>query len=308
MKKNLLALAVILFAGITTVLGQNELIIDENFQLWESTEDLKPDPEDSCWVVAQEDTVYRELDIVTSSGLEQTTVTMIKVRIAPDCDSRRQYDGSGTNTEGVTTGWVELNKLQGDYANINDWELSEDTIGQFIFGPIPQIDSIRFAHSNTGSQRGIRIYFSFDGENWERPTDDEFWDCDDCQAGAVNTVEIFESDVYIMFTSGFKQSDGTSQYSRLHNIEVWGKPGELDRTGIHDRKVGSLNFVALGDNKYQIKGEIDNIQLFNTLGGLVNIVNANTDIIDLSPLSSGIYIFRATDKQGVEHIQKVFKY
>jgi len=306
MKKNLLLLTVILFAGIATAFGQT-LIIDENFQLWDPTEDLHADPLDSCWVVAQEDTVYREMDVVTSSGLEQITVTMIKVRIAPDCDSRRGYDG-GANTEGVTTGWVELNKLQDDYANVNDWELSADTIGQFIFGPIPQIDSIRFAHSATGSQRGIRIYFSFDGENWERPTDDEFWDCADCQAGAVNTVEIFESDVYIMFTSGFKMSDGTSQYSRLHNIEVWGTPGEIDRTGIHDKKVESLIFEALGDNKYQIKGEINKIQLFNTLGGIVDIMSGDTDVLDLSPLTSGIYIIRATDKQGVEYMQKVFKY
>lgn len=306
MKRILLALTVLAFIGFTSTYGQSELIIEENFQMWDGTEDFEPDTCGNGEVTEYK--VTREMDIVTSTGLEQINVKMTMVAIAPECDSRRVYDGGGTLPEGVSTGWVQLKKLSGDfdYNNLVDWELSEDTIGEFIFGPIPQIDSIRVSHSATGSNRGFRIYTSFDGEDWDRPTEEEFWGGSDCQAGDVNTVIIDESDVYIKFTAGFKQSDSTSQFTRLHDLKVWGEPGVLE-VGIERSESKNLKIRSLGDSKFKIADDIENVKVYNTVGRLIYRINDHSSIIDLSSFASGIYIIRARDMQGKEFAEKVYR-
>ncbi|MBN1414893.1 MAG: T9SS type A sorting domain-containing protein [Bacteroidales bacterium] len=284
------------FIGMMSVNGQSTLIISEDFQDWEATEDT--DPSTCSAGVVIEASLTRSLTLTVSSGTIEIPVTLIKCGIAPECESRRIEDGGATeNLPGVTTGWVLLNKLDG--YTISDYLTSPDTIGEFIFGPVPQIDSIRFAHSNTGGNRGIRIYKSSDGETWERASEDEFWDGDDCQLGDVNTVEINATDVYIKFTSGFKMSDETSQYSRLHNIDVWGIPGDVNY--VNNTEMDMLNIYPVPANDFIIvKLAADDVnselQIIDVVGRTVysRVVDRQTSSIDISNLKSGMYFIQIT--------------
>ncbi len=294
MKKLLLAITMLTIIGIMGVNGQSTLIISENFQEWQATEDT--DPSTCSAGVVIEDSITRSLTLTTSTGTVEIPVTLIKCGIAPECESRRIEDGGATvNLPGVTTGWVLLNKLNG--ATIADYMTSTDTIGEFIFGPVPQIDSIRFAHSATGGNRGIRIYKSTDGVIWERASEDEFWDGADDQLGDVNTVAINETDVYIKFTSGFKQSDETSQYSRLHNIDVWGVPGVVNN--IDETKTDMLSIYPVPAKDFiiiKLAADAVNstLQIIDVLGKTVysGIVDKQTSRIDISNLKSGTYFIQ----------------
>ena len=152
MNKILLFIAVVTFGAITTY-AQSQKIIEENFQLWVPTEGT--DTVD-CESFPHEIENFRSMELTTSGGTLPIEVTLIKCAISPDCNTKRVNRGDATeNTEGVTTGFVSLSKAPEP----------TDTIGEFIFGPIPQIDSIQFSHSATGSNRGIRIYTSSDREH-----------------------------------------------------------------------------------------------------------------------------------------------
>jgi hypothetical protein len=312
MKKLLLSIALLTSIGMVGVNGQSTLIISENFQAWEPTEDTNPD---TCSRgVVLEYGITRELTLTTSTGTAQIPVTLYKCGIAPECESRRIEDGGAMdNLPGVTKGWVLLNKLtngSGGTITMDKVDESPDTLGEFIFGPVPQIDSIRFAHSATGGNRGIRIYKSADGITWERASEDEFWDGADCQLGDVNTVEINATNVYIKFTSGFKQSDQTSQYSRLHNIDVWGIPGVVNyvKNNIKDNMlniypVPAKDFIIIKLATEAINSEL---QIIDVAGKPVYrcVVDQQTSGIDISNLISGIYFIQIThnDKKYVKQL------
>ena len=305
MKKLLLSITMLACIGMIGVNAQENLIISENFQMWDPTDDTD-DSKCSAGVVLEYG-ITRELTLVTSTGIVEIPVTLYQCGIAPECESRRIEDGGATeNLPGVTTGWVQLNKLtDGDTAvdikiTMLNMEDSPDTLGEFIFGPVPQIDSIVFAHSCTGANRGIRIYKSADGETWENASpDDEFQD-GDSQLGSVHTVNINETDVYIKFTSGFRQADSTSQYSRLHNIDVWGTPGVLSSTKnlteeskLSIYPVPAKDFIII---KLQDDATIGELQIIDVVGKTVysSVVDRQSSRIDISNLNSGLYFIQIT--------------
>ncbi|MBN2272971.1 MAG: T9SS type A sorting domain-containing protein [Bacteroidales bacterium] len=306
MKKFLLSIAVLTFIGMMSVNGQSTLIISEDFQDWEATEDTDPDKCSAGVVI--EASLTRYLTLTVSSGTIEIPVTLIKCGIAPECESRRIEDGGATeNLPGVTTGWVLLNKLDG--YTIADYLESPDTIGEFIFGPVPHIDSIKFAHSATGGNRGIRIYKSSDGETWERATEDEFWDGDDSQLGDVNTVEINATDVYIKFTSGFKMSDETSQYSRLHNIDVWGIPGDVSYVNYTETDMLNVYPVPAKDIVVvELTEDVVNseLQIIDVLGKTVlsRVVDGQTLTLDISSLNSGMYFIQII-RNDEKHVKQL---
>lgn len=296
MKRITTFLIMFLSAGTLCAFAQTStLIINENFQEWAPTEDT--DPTDCEAGLVHEPENVRQMELTLDGATVDLDVTLIKCGIAPDCDTKRAERDDTPSTEGVTVGYVSLSKIVEE----------TDTIGQFIFGPIHHIDSIRFGHSATGSDRGIRIYKSTDGETWERASDDEFNNSDDSQAGDVQTVVLDEYDIYIKFTSGIKRTDGTSQHSRLHNIEVWGIPGEYNSV----REAGKLdNFriYAIGDGRYQVEGDINALTVYSTAGALLySIILNGEERVDLSNLPEGIYLVRALDKTGQIYTGKVVK-
>lgn len=295
----LLAVAVVYIAN-----SQSTLIISENFQSWEPTEDTD---ESTCSAgVVMEASLTRTMTLTTQSGTTDITVSMIKCGIAPECDSRRVEDGGlPENPAGITRGWVLLNKLDG--YTWDNFEESPDTIGEFIFGPIPQIDSIVMGHSATGSNRGIRVYKSDDGENWERATEDEFTD-GDSQAGVVHRVDIGATNVYIKFTSGFKQSDGTSQYTRLHNIDVYGIPGAGAGYIDNMKDPDIIFYYNSGSDLLMVNGKVNAINIYDCLGKVVKTVQGE-DItsVSMADLRSSLYIIEAFDHNQNRIVKKIIK-
>ncbi len=306
MKKLLPLFVIMTLLGTFSVFGQSELILEENFQLWEPTEGVYSEL-DSCGTYPpSEYLVTREMDLLTSDGWQTIKAHMVKVVIKPECPSRRVYDSGGTLPAGVSVGWVQLQKITDEFNTVENFDLTADTIGELVFGPIPQIDSIYISHSATGSKRGFRIYTSPDGEYWERPTDLEFWDCADCQAGDSNVIEIFENDVYIKITSGFADdTDKTSQYSRIHDIRVWGTPGvfqSIENPALSETR----KILYLGDNKYQLDTELTRASVISILGKETRIRKTD-NMLDLSSLAPGIYIIKAENSQGTIYVEKVYK-
>lgn len=304
MKKLLLAFSIVGLATTVSLFSQT-LIIEENFQEWDETEGVY-NILDSCGTYPRSEYMTeRYMDILTTSGTEEIGVDLTMVVIKPLCPSRRGYDG-GTMTEGLSTGWVQLNKVGDEFNTMDDWEDSYDTIGEFIFGPVPQIDSIRVGHSATGSNRGFRIYLSDDGEDWFRPTEDEFWD-GDSQGGAIHTVEIFESDIYVKLTSGFKESDQTNQYTRIHDLWVWGEPGELEIIeDINKTRLTETKITPMGNNTYQLDQDLVYAKAYTVLGRETNIESFD-QMIDLNSLTTGVYMVQAWDKAGESYMYKVLK-
>jgi hypothetical protein len=295
MKRFLTYLFLTMLTGSLIAFGQSStLIISEDFQDWDPTEDTDLTDCEAGLIHETENTRQMELTIV--GGTIDIDVTLIKAGVSPDCDTKRAERDGTESTEGVTVGYVSLSKIVEE----------TDTIGQFIFGPIAQIDSIRFGHSATGSNRGIRIYKSSDGETWERATEDEFYDATDSQAGDVNSVVIDATDVYIKFTSGIK-SDGSSQHSRLHNIDVWGIPGVIEVNAINAQSKNSLNVYSIGGDLFNVEGEYAALQVINITGVVVySQINLNNNMIDLSANPPGIYMVRAKDKSGQLFAKKIF--
>lgn len=288
-------LLTVLTGGIYSFGQSSELIISEDFQDWEPTVDSnEADCEDGLQFETEN---IRQMELTLVGATENINVTLIKCGISPECDSKR-FERDGTpSTEGITVGYVALSKI----------EAETDTIGQFIFGPIPHIDRIVFGHSATGSNRGIRIYKSSDGETWERASDDEFYSGTDSQAGEVNEVTMDETDVYIMFTSGIKQSDGTSQHSRLHNIEVYGIPGEPIAVA-GPQKAESVSIIPAGSGLFRLEGEISMVSVYSTTGALVYSMKGNSlNIMDLTGVPEGIYIVQTRDKSGQLFVTKILR-
>lgn len=296
MRKHLLLLMALTLTVSLSAFGQSTKIIDEDFQDWDPTEDEVPDDcEDG---LVHESDIVRTMNLVTSGGDVEIDVHMLKCGIAPECGSKRQSKG-GENGDGITDGYVELSKA----------ETEVDTIGELVFGPIPQVDSIRFGHSATGDNRGIRIYKSADGETWERATENEFFESDDSQAGDLRSVEINEENVYIKFTSGIDiDGEEVSQHSRLHNIEVFGEPGEFI-VGIADIQISELQVISLGHGKFKLDGIYSNVKVYNTVGKMVYTdTDIENSIIDLGRLPNGIYIIKGEDATGRISAQKVLNY
>ena len=298
MKRNLLIITAILSIGYFNVFGQSEMILYEDFQEWEATDDT--DPADCENGLVLEYQLTRTMSLLTSSGEIDINVTLVKAGIAPECDTKHVNRGDVTeNSPGVTTGFVSLNKQPEP----------TDTIGEFIFGPIAQIDSIVFAHSATGNPRGIRVYKSSDGSTWERATNDEFNAGlpFDTQRGNVSKVELGETNVYIRFTSGVDGSDA-SQFSRLHNITVYGVPGE-GPVSVQTNKLTEFKVYAVsGTDMFKLEGKFKKVVVYNTLGAVMkSVFTPYGQTISLNGAPNGIYIVKAIDDTGAEMIKKVIK-
>ncbi|MBN1180922.1 MAG: T9SS type A sorting domain-containing protein [Bacteroidales bacterium] len=304
--KRILLLNIFLVLCLTFIYAQSELIIDENFQQWDPTEDTNPD---TCelGLVHVDSFIYRDMSLVTSSGTVPISVKMMKAAISPTCGSKLYNRDGDPMPDGVSLGFVQLAKI----------DTVTDTIGIFVFGPIAQIDSIVFAHSATGSGRGIRIYKSYTNDTtWERATLDEFTD-GNSQLGVIHKVDINDTSVYIKFTSGIKQSDETSQHSRLHNLKVYGIPGEYVTPTIiqNTRQINSTlsiyptpasSFVNIKAPMAITKGSLE---IYNLVGIRVynQEVNQQLTKVDVSEYTQGVYIVQLKANNKVYTRQMVVK-
>jgi hypothetical protein len=298
MKKNLLIFQIFLFGFCFCALGQNpELLIDEDFQDWTATEGIVSDPATSCESFPhQPGPDVFELNLATGG---KVTFTLSTYAVSPLCNSKYVNRGDALeNGVGVTTGFVSLSK---------DIVAPIDTVGELIISKLSNVTSIEFAFSCTGSSRGIRLYKSTDdGATWGDPVGGEHWEAD-AQLGVLVTEDINADNVMLKFTSGTKESDGTSQNSRIHNIKVWGVPGSPE-LGIRDPKIADITAYYLTGRGLVIRGDAQETAIFDLMGRLVKRSNtAGNQTIDLSGFSDGVYIVKGMDINGRVFVQKFIK-
>lgn len=289
----------ILTSSMYVFAQSSELIISDNFQEWEASQEIvAPDSCEAGYDHLPE--LSGTLELLTASGNVDIPVTLIKCAVSPECGSKKEPSN-------VSIGYISLMKMPDKTMSdlvIEDYGSDEDTLGQFIFGPIPHIESITFEHSATGASRGIRIFKSTDGSVWERAILDEFND-GDSQNGMTRTVDINEEDVYIKFTSGFK-IDETSQISRLHSLMVYGVPGEV--VAINAQKAESLSVSSIGSGLFSIEGEFKALTVYSTIGEVIYSKTGDIEnSIDLSGVAKGIYIIRAQDRSGQIFVTKIVR-
>jgi hypothetical protein len=224
---------------------------------------------------------------------------LIRYAVSPLCNSKYVNRGDALeNGVGVTTGFVSLGK---------DLVAPIDTVGEFIISKLSNVSSVEFAFSCTGASRGIRLYKSTDnGATWGDFIGSEHWEAD-AQLGVLVTEEINSDNVMLKFTSGTKESDGTSQNSRIHNIKVWGVPGSAE-LGITDPKTADITAYYVTDKGLVIKGELYQASIFDLMGRMVKRSNTSgNQTIDLSNCSDGVYILKAMNNDGKVFIQKFIK-
>ncbi len=273
-----------------------ELLIDLDFQDWEASPGVQSDPPDSCEVgvpnITGPDTVIINYETGGSGA-----VTLWKYFVSPLCNTKYVNRGDqAENNIDVTTGFVSLGKAPNE----------GDTVGQFILPKLSNVTVIEFAYSCTGSGRGVRIYSSIDdGETWEGPIGGEHI-LAGVQGGEFATEDINSDNVILKITSGLKD-DGTSQYTRIHNIQVWGVPGGVE-TGLSDIKASGITAYYAAKEGLVIKGDVKSVFIYDITGRLmIKSLEAGNQTITLSSLSNGIYFVKANDRENRVYTRKFIK-
>lgn len=303
MKKRILSIIAVLGIGTVWMLAQDPvLIIDEDFQDWPATEGVVSDPPADCEAtpnIAGPD--FYDLGYETGGSGQ---VKLIKYFISPECNTKRVNQGEvAENAIDVTTGFVSLAKTVEE----------TDTIGEMWLPELTNVTEIEFGYSCTSSDRGVRVYTSTDdGETWEGP-----WTADgpgtgeiigsDTKLGEMVVLPINRDNVILKFTSGVDY-DGVSQYTRIHNIKVWGVPGSHE-TGIPDMKALEIEAYYVKGTGLVIKGEVASAAVFDLKGRMVlRSDQAGDQILDLTGFAEGTYILRATDLEQRGYTKKFTKF
>lgn len=303
MKKRLLSIIAISGMGVMGLMAQDPvLIIDEDFQDWPATEGVVSDPPADCEATPNlpGPDMY-DLDYETGGSGQ---VKLIKYFISPECNTKRVNQGEvAVNAIDVTTGFVSLAKTVEE----------TDTIGEMWLPKLSNVSEIEFGYSCTSSDRGVRLYTSTDdGETWEGP-----WTADgpgvgeiigsDTKLGEMVVLTIDRDDVILKFTSGVDY-DGVSQYTRIHNIKVWGVPGSRE-TGIADMEAPGIKAYYVRGTGLVVEGEVSSAEVYDLNGRLILRSDQPGDqIIDLSGYAGGTYIFRATDIHERGYTKKFTKF
>ncbi len=176
------------------------VVIDENFQSFK----------EQGW---RNDTIcgFKKLDSKAKFKVTQTyngnkvEYTFISCGIAPTCETKKS-----PMTEGVTKGYVEVNKKG----------------GEMLINEQKYISTIEIGASATGDERGYALYKSVKGGEWVKVG--EYLgikgESIDAQYGFFNKITINESDVALKFVPTLCGKDEKAlQVFRIHNIKAYGK-------------------------------------------------------------------------------------
>ena len=297
MKKHLPLFLWLFFVLAYSGYAQEELIIDLDFQDWEASLGVKSDPPDSCEVgvtnITGPDTIMINYETGGSGA-----ITLWKYFVSPLCNTKYVNRGDAAeNNIDVTTGFVSLGKAPNE----------GDTVGQFILPKLSNVTWIEFAYSCTGSERGVRIFKSTDdGETWEGPIGGEHI-LAGVQLGEFATEDINSDDVIIKITSGI-DDEGNSQYTRIHNIQVFGVPAGPE-TGLSDVMTSSIKaFYSANEEGLVIRGDVKSVSIYDITGRLmIESFASGNQTITLSSLSNGIYFLKAHDRENKVYTRKFIK-
>ncbi len=292
MKRNVLIFIFSLLAVFYAANAQTEeTIIFLDFQDWEASPGVKSDPLDSCELGAPTITGPNKVLINYETG-GSGEVTLWKYFVSPVCECKHMNrDGTACGID-ITPGWVNLGKQPNP----------EDTIGQFILPKLSNVTKIEVGFSCTGDGRGMCIYASTDdGETWGDPIGGEHQDGN--QDGVFATEDINMDNVIIKLTSG-TSADGTSQFTRIHNVEVWGVPGGPE-TGVSDIRATGINAYYTPGRGLVIEGDVMSVAVYDITGRrLVESFESGTQTIPLPSLANGVYFVKAFDRDNKVYTQK----
>jgi hypothetical protein len=302
--RRIATLFLVLAGGVIASLAQDAvLIIDEDFQTWPATEGVKSDPPDSCENSIPSITGADLYDLPYETG-GSGQVKLIKYAISPECNTKRVNQGEAAqNAIDVTTGWVRLDKLNSE----------TDSIGEMWLPKLTNVTDIEFGYSCTSSDRGVRLYTSTDnGETWEGP-----WTADgpgvgeiigsDTKLGEMVELSLNRDNVIIKFTSGVDY-DGNTQYSRIHNIKVWGVPGGPE-TGLEQVSPPTVLAHYVQGTGLVIKGEVIYFGIYDLHGRLVyESYQGGDQVVDLSDHPDGTYVLTMEDTDHQVRNTKFVKY
>ncbi len=187
--------------AFTTGAFAQSVVIDENFQSFK----------EQGW---KNDTIcgFKKMDSKAKFKVSQAyngnkvDFTFNKCAVAPTCDSKK-----APMTEGVTKGYVEVNKKE----------------GEIIISEQKYISTIEVGASATGDERGYALWKSVSGGAWTKVGDylGIKGETTDAQYGFFNKININESNVSLKFTPTpcGKDDPKENQTFRIHNIKAFGK-------------------------------------------------------------------------------------
>lgn len=188
------------FVAVSVFATAQSVVIDENFQSFKK-QGWKTDT-----VCGYDKTDSKANFIVTKKyGENSVDFKFKKAGVTPTCDAKKT-----PMAPGVTTGFVEINKKEGELV------ISEQKF----------ISTIEVAASATGDVRGYALYKSISGGEWVKVGDyiGSKAEGKDAQYGYVNKITINEANVSLKFAPTMCGKDEQAlQTFRIHTIKAFGK-------------------------------------------------------------------------------------
>lgn len=200
MKTIKLLISLTLIAFGTSIFAQ-DVVIDENFQSFEEqgfkndTTDCKSKKMDS----------KANFKVKKTYGETEVEYKFTRAAVTPTCEAKKTPMNSG-----VTAGYVEVNKKE----------------GEFIIGEVDYISTVEIAASATGDVRGYALYKSIEGGEWVKVGEYIGAKAEgaDAQYGFTNKITINEKKVSLKFIATMCGKDEQAlQTFRIHNIKALGK-------------------------------------------------------------------------------------
>jgi len=108
----------------------------------------------------------------------------------------------------------------------------------------------------------------------------------------------------IIFSESYSNANRTN-YSERYFYKIWENPS-LSTNNIEKIDLCAHPNPTTGEIRINSDVEISSIEVYNQLGQLV-LSNFRKQSIDMSNLSSGIYIVKTTDKEGTSRTRKIIK-
>lgn len=283
--------------------SQSQLIIDWDFSDWDESAGIVSDPATECESFDHLIDTLRT-SVKLESGTDEIGVQLTDYAISPNCSCKKfNRDGLDCGT-GISTGFVSLSKIR-EAAT----EPDPDTIGSMVLSKFVHVDSVVFGFSCTGDGRGIYLYTSVDdGETWVQVGDEHY--SSNAQFGEVMRETIDLDTVMIKFTSGIKESDATSQNSRIHNLKVYGTPEVIaPPVSVTNINQPNINIYLIPESGLlMVNGKVNAVNVYNTLGKLVQSAKGiENSTINVSNLPSSLYIVEAFDNNNNRIVKKIIK-
>lgn len=321
-------LAIILVFGYVNALAQDigtgvdwtetapsePLLIDENFQGFQLFHSDENTDQGNSQHALDSDGVtiiwgYKEMESqvpILNGGGGTIGYSFYQCAFSPDWMAAWAYRdltniGSGTNTDNVSNGFVEISRFDTVYSAINQVR------GTFTVDlrSIEYVEMIQWTHSSTGGKRrGVLCEFSVDdgatwdtlryqpGEAWATSfTKDVFtgektanvYKCEPSAYGMTWADGIYSENIMLRFSS---TGTPTVQTARIHDLKVY---GTYTNTPVLDITTDAINMYST--NKQIYLSETANIEVYNLSGVLVNAAQS-VNQISMNSHSNGIYFVK----------------